>query len=121
MYLLWRDVKGESPHVHLLVGVDAGHDEENAGSTGSAAQKSAKSEDDDSLVLLNDLDSNIGEKRRALFVQWARHNGGMRERETTITLTAKHREKGTVTNTRTMEKKVMRWAQMPGPSSHATK
>ena len=37
----------------------------------------------------------------------------------THTLTAKHRENGIVTNTISMEKNVIKWAQIPGPSSQA--
>jgi hypothetical protein len=36
-----------------------------------------------------------------------------------VTLTAKQSENGMVMKTRTMEKKVNRWAQIPGPSSQA--
>ncbi len=54
-YLLGRDIEGERPHVHLLVGVDAGDDEEDAGAAGAAAQKATQAEDDHALVLLNDL------------------------------------------------------------------
>jgi hypothetical protein len=39
----------------------------------------------------------------------------------TITLTAKQSENGMVMNTSTIEKKVKRCAQIPGPSSHAEK
>jgi hypothetical protein len=39
----------------------------------------------------------------------------------TITLTAKQSENGMVMNTSTIEKKVKRCAQIPGPSSHAGK
>ena len=54
--LLRRHVEGERPHVDLLVGVDAGHDEEDARPAGSAAEEAAEAEDDDALVLLHDLD-----------------------------------------------------------------
>ena len=37
----------------------------------------------------------------------------------THTLTAKHKENGIVTNTISMEKNVIKWAQIPGPSSQA--
>jgi hypothetical protein len=40
---------------------------------------------------------------------------------TPLTLTAKQSENGMVMKTRTIEKKVRRWAQIPGPSSHAEK
>ena len=36
-------------------------------------------------------------------------------------MTAKQSENGMVMKTRTIEKKVRRWAQIPGPSSHAGK
>ena len=55
-HLLWRHVEGERPHVDLLVGVDAGHDEEDAGAAGAAAEEAAQAEDDDALVLLHHLD-----------------------------------------------------------------
>ena len=38
-----------------------------------------------------------------------------------FTLTAKQRENGMVMKTSRMEKKVRRWAQIPGPSSQAAK
>jgi hypothetical protein len=34
--LLWRDVEGDGPQIHLAVGVDAGDDEKDAGSLGAA-------------------------------------------------------------------------------------
>ena len=37
------------------------------------------------------------------------------------TLTAKHKEKGMVTNTSRMDRKVIRWAHRPGPSSQAVR
>ena len=50
--LLWRDIVCLSPHVNLLVDVDARNDEEDAGSPGSAGEKTTQPEDDCSLVLL---------------------------------------------------------------------
>ena len=47
-----RDVIGGSPHVNLLVDIEAGDDEEDAGSSSPACQKTTKPEDDCSLVLL---------------------------------------------------------------------
>ena len=41
-----------SPHVHLLVGVHAGKDEEDSWAAGSSYQQPAQSEDDGPLVLL---------------------------------------------------------------------
>ena len=38
-----------------------------------------------------------------------------------LTLTAKHNENGMVTKTRTIERKVIKCAHKPGPSSHAAK
>ena len=52
MHLLGRDVIGGSPHVNLLVDIEAGDDEEDAGSSGSTREKTTQPEDDRSLVLL---------------------------------------------------------------------
>ena len=41
-----------SPHVHLLISVDAGEDEEDSRTPGTALYQSPQSEDDGSLVLL---------------------------------------------------------------------
>ena len=54
-YLLWWDFKGLSPHVHFLVNIHTGDDEEDPGPPGSSCQQSAQSEDDGSLVLLDHL------------------------------------------------------------------
>ena len=54
-YLLWWDFKGLSPHVHFLVDIHTGDDEEDPGPPGSSCQQSAQSEDDGSLVLLDHL------------------------------------------------------------------
>ena len=51
--LLWRDLVGWSPHVDLLVDVDAGDDEEHPGTSGSSWQETTKAEDDSSLVFLD--------------------------------------------------------------------
>ena len=53
--LLRGNVEGERPHVDLLVGVDAGDDEEDPGAPGPAAEQSTESEDDDTFVFLNHL------------------------------------------------------------------
>ena len=52
LHLLWRNLVVVGPHVHLLVGVDTGEDEENSRSPGSTYQQSAESEDNGPLVLL---------------------------------------------------------------------
>ena len=44
-----------SPHVHLLVGVHAGKDEEDSWAPGTSYQQPAQSEDDGPLVLLDHL------------------------------------------------------------------
>ena len=51
-HLLWWNLVVVSPHVHLLVGVHAGQDEEDPGPPGSTNQQSSQSEDDGPLVLL---------------------------------------------------------------------
>ena len=51
-YLLWRNLVGVGPHVHLLVGVDTREDEEDSRPPGSTYQQSAESEDNGPLVLL---------------------------------------------------------------------
>ena len=56
-HLLRWHVKGERPHVHLLVWVDAGDDEEDAGAAGAAREETAKAEDHRSLVFLHNLQS----------------------------------------------------------------
>ena len=53
-YFLWRNVKGLSSHINLLVNIHTGDDEEDPGPPGSSSQQSAKSEDDGSLVLLGE-------------------------------------------------------------------
>ena len=50
--LLWRDIVRLSPHVDLLIDVDARNDEEDAGPPGSTGEKTTQPEDDRSLVLL---------------------------------------------------------------------
>ncbi len=53
-----RHIERHCPQVHLLVGVDTGHDEEESGSLGAAGSESTQSEDDGPLVLLDDLDGD---------------------------------------------------------------
>ena len=54
-YFLWRNVKGLSSHIYLLVDIHTGDDEEHSRAPGSSCQQSAQSEDDGSLVLLDHL------------------------------------------------------------------
>ena len=58
-HLLRRHVERHRPDVDLLVGVDARHDEEEAGPLGAAGAKAAQPEHDGSLVLLDHLTSNV--------------------------------------------------------------
>ena len=59
-YLLRRNIVGCRPHVDLLVNIQAGDDEEDPGTPGTALDQSAQSEDDGSLVLLRcDGNANI--------------------------------------------------------------
>ena len=60
-YLLWRHVESQRTHVHLLVGVNAGHDEEDTRAPGPAGKKTTQTEDDHTFVLLNNFD---GEAKR---------------------------------------------------------
>ena len=53
-YFLRWDLESFCPHVDLLVGVQTGDDEEDPGPPGSSCQQSAQSEDDGSLVLLDE-------------------------------------------------------------------
>ena len=55
-YLLRRNIVGCRSHVDLLVNIQAGDDEEDPGTPGSALDQSAQSEDDGSLVLLDHFD-----------------------------------------------------------------
>ena len=55
VYLLWRNLVGGSSQINLLVNIDAGNDEEDAGAPGSPRQEPAKPEDDGPLVLLDHL------------------------------------------------------------------
>ena len=55
-YLLWRNFKSLSPHIHFLVDIDTGDNEEDPGAPGSSCQQPAQSEDDGPLVLLDHLD-----------------------------------------------------------------
>ena len=54
-YLLWRNFKSLSPHIHFLVNVHTGNDEEDSWPSGSSSQQTAQSEDDGPLVLLDHL------------------------------------------------------------------
>ena len=64
---MWRHIEADGPEVDLLVGVDAGHDEEEARALGAPRPQPPQPEDDGSLVLLHNLDTagvgNIGVKR----------------------------------------------------------
>ena len=57
-HLLWRDIEADCPEVDLLVSVNAGHDEEQAGSLRSPGSQPSQPEDDRSLVLLDHLDTH---------------------------------------------------------------
>ena len=57
-HLLRRDVKADCPEVDLLVSVNAGHDEEQAGTLRSPGSQSSQPEDDRPLVLLHHLDAH---------------------------------------------------------------
>lgn len=61
--LLGWDVESQRPHVNLLVGVYAWHDEKDARTSSTAAEKSTQSKDDNSLVFLNDFDGEAKRKR----------------------------------------------------------
>ena len=50
--LLRRDIVGLGAHVNLLVNVDAGDDEEDARSSGSAGEKATQAEDDSTFIFL---------------------------------------------------------------------
>ena len=52
LHLLWRNLVVVGPHVHLLVGVDTGEDEENPRAAGSSNKQSAESEDNGPLIFL---------------------------------------------------------------------
>ena len=54
-YFLWRNVKGLSSHINLLVNIHTGDDKEDPRPPGSSCQEPAQSEDDGSLVLLDHL------------------------------------------------------------------
>ena len=60
LHLLWRNLVVVGPHVHLLVGVDTGEDEENPRTAGSSNKQSAESEDNGPLILLEI--SRLGEE-----------------------------------------------------------
>ena len=55
-YFLRWDLESFCSHVNLFVDINAGDDEEDPGSPGSARQEAAQPEDDGSLVLLDHLD-----------------------------------------------------------------
>ena len=67
LYLLWRNIVTGCPHVNLLVDVQAGDDEEDAGSSCPARQKTTQPEDDCSLVLLGKFVSNIVMKKIPIY------------------------------------------------------
>ena len=52
IHLLRRNIVGLSSHVNLLVMVHTRNDEEHSGTPGSALEQTTKSEDDSSLILL---------------------------------------------------------------------
>ena len=52
-----RDIIGRRPHVNFLINIKTRNDKEDTGTPGSSRYKSAKSEDDSSLVLLDNLHS----------------------------------------------------------------
>ena len=54
-HLLWRNIKADGPEVDLLVSVNAGHDEEQAGTLRSPGSQPSQPEDDRPLVLLHHL------------------------------------------------------------------
>ena len=54
-YFLWRNVKGLSSHVNLLIDVHTGYDEEDPRPPGSPCQQPPQPEDDGPLVLLDHL------------------------------------------------------------------
>ena len=54
-HLLGRNIEADGPEVDLLVGVDAGHDEEEARALGAPRPQPPQPEDDGSLVLLHHL------------------------------------------------------------------
>ena len=54
-YFLRRDLESCCPHINLLVHVNAGDDKEDPRAPRSSRHKSAQSEDDGSLVLLDHL------------------------------------------------------------------
>ena len=58
-YLLRGHVKGQGPHVHLLVGVNARNDEEDSRTASPAAQETTEPENDNSFVLLDHLKLKI--------------------------------------------------------------
>ena len=58
-YLLRWDLECCSPHVNLLVNIDTRNDKEDSRPPGAARHKSAKSEDDCPLILLNNLASKL--------------------------------------------------------------
>ena len=62
-HLLWRDIKADCPEVDLLVSVNAGHDEEQAGSLRSPGPQPSQPEDDRPLVLLDHLDTHTERHR----------------------------------------------------------
>ena len=51
-HLLWWNLVVVSPHVHLLISVDAGEDEEDSRTPGTANKQSTQSEDNGPLILL---------------------------------------------------------------------
>ena len=54
-YLLWWDFESCSPHVNLLVNIHTWNDKEHTWASGPSCYKSAQSEDDSSLILLDNL------------------------------------------------------------------
>ena len=56
-YLLWWDFISCRSHVNFFIGVDTRNYEENSWSSRSSRQKSSKSEDDGSLILLKNYNN----------------------------------------------------------------
>ncbi len=50
-----RDIEGHGPEVDLPVGVNAGYDEEDAGTLGPALAQTTQSKDDGTFIFLDNL------------------------------------------------------------------
>ena len=99
---MWRNIEADSPEVQLLVGVNAGHDEEDPRALGSSRPESSKAEYHSPFIFFHHL------IQIKLVIR--------KNRVARLTFTQKNKERGSSARQRSKEAKTSRTAQQPGPS-----